>query len=143
MEYYDDKQFYPDVQDSLIPAKSAWRNATVEIDGHCFPSEALFEFAFTHLFLCKEIVLRLADLPSRCLRSCMRLPAMAACGKLDVSWITARGIQSTDVVQWLEHEAPPEETWSEPRQMILHERALIDSIDDLLIALKTVSQESS
>ncbi|KAH7711042.1 S-phase kinase-associated protein 1A [Aphelenchoides avenae] len=131
---------------ALLPVKWAWKNATVEAFVECFPSSAEFEFAFTELLLCKEIVLD-RERPSLLSWSplYMRLPAIVACNKLDISRLNLPGdrIQPTDVVEWLEHENPPERKWSEPRHLTLHEDGVTGGIDGLLTVLKTSFSASS
>ncbi|KAH7724049.1 hypothetical protein AAVH_08487 [Aphelenchoides avenae] len=114
--------YYSDVPDLsvLLHVKSAWKNATVETSMRCFPSEALFEFAFTHLLLCKKIILDVSAESFSWSRSWRRLPAIMACNTLVISGLNGNRIQPADVVKWLEHEASPEKKWSEPREMILN-----------------------
>lgn len=71
----------------------------------------------------------------------MRLPGIVACNKLDLGRLNLYGdrIHPTDVVEWLEHEAPPENEWSEPRQLILNEDGIVGGIGGLLTTLKAVS----
>ncbi|KAH7710818.1 hypothetical protein AAVH_21910 [Aphelenchoides avenae] len=139
--------YYAVIQDlsALLPVKWAWRNATVEAFVECFASGAAFEFAFGELLLCKEIVLKRECRSLSWSRAYMRLPAVVACNKLDISRLNLPGdrIQPTDVVAWLEHEVPPGRKWSEPRQLTFHEDGVTGGIDGLLTELKTSFSASS
>ncbi|KAH7704848.1 hypothetical protein AAVH_27962 [Aphelenchoides avenae] len=75
----------------------------------------------------------------------MRLPGIVACNKLDLGRLNLYGdrIHPTDVVEWLEHEAPPENEWSEPRQLILNEDGIVGGIGGLLTTLKAAFSTSS
>ncbi|KAH7711041.1 S-phase kinase-associated protein 1A [Aphelenchoides avenae] len=140
---------YADLVDlfALLPVKSVWKNATVEAFVQCFSSQAQFEVVFTRLFRCKEIILAEsqpfgASQPFISSPAFMRLSAIAACSRLDISGLSGAEIQPADVVEWLEHETPPDEKCSEPRQIILDEAQVNGRINGLLTALKTAFSES-
>lgn len=122
---------------ALLPATPAWKNATAEVSTDYFAPTALAEFVFTHLLLCKEIVLGLdGEGQSFTFAGAhMDLPAIVACNKLDLSLLGSHVPLRTACIEWLEHELPPEKTWSEPRQLTL--KTYLD--DSCLTALKTVS----
>ncbi|KAH7717346.1 Suppressor of kinetochore protein 1 [Aphelenchoides avenae] len=132
-----------DVEDlsALLPVKAVWKNATVKASMACFPSAALFEFVFTQLLLCKEIVFSREGQSLGLIWSSshMRLPAIVACNKLDISRLFRYEDRNdpADVVEWLEHEILPETKWSEPRQMIIDVGTITGGIDGQLTALKT------
>ncbi|KAH7717340.1 hypothetical protein AAVH_15203 [Aphelenchoides avenae] len=139
-----------DVQDlsPLLPVKSAWNNATATVEASmaCFPFSAVFEFAFTQLFMCKEIIVDRGHYSRiNSLRPHMRLPAIMSCNTLDISRLNLNGdlVLPADVVEWLEHEVAPENKWSEPREIILHEGGITGRIHELLTALKTAFLSSS
>ncbi|KAH7717354.1 Protein SKR-1 protein [Aphelenchoides avenae] len=127
---------------ALLPVKAAWKSATVKASMDFFLSRALFEFVFTQLLLCKEIILHGDERSFSWPGSYMRLPAIAACNKLDLRILYHYRIQPADIVEWLEHEAPPENKWSEPRQLVLYYCGIAIDIDELLIALKTAFSAS-
>ncbi|KAH7662612.1 hypothetical protein AAVH_43425 [Aphelenchoides avenae] len=129
----------------LLPVKAAWNNATIKASVDCFPSSAAFEFVFTQLLFCKEIVLTRKYNSFTWPLAFLRLPAVAAYNKLDVSGINLYGdlIPPADVVEWLEHEAPSEGKWSEPRQLILHDGGIDGGVEGLLTALKTAFSTST
>ena len=124
----------------LLPVKSAWKNATVEAPLRSFPSSEAFEFVFTQLFLCKEVILGGERRESfRWSRPHMRLPGIAECNKLDIGGLTNFENGPADVVEWLEHEVPPEKKCVEPRKMVLYEYGINGGIGRLIAALTTVS----
>lgn len=145
----DGGMYDADIQEisAVLRVKSVWKNATVHVFVNHFPSQAVFEFFFTELLLCKEIILRHAFF-----WSWLHLPAIAACRKLDLSELNYDDdeiepddeiesddeIEPDDVVEWLEREAPPEDEDSEPRTLALN-GSMHRGIDGLLPALKTVS----
>ncbi|KAH7710813.1 S-phase kinase-associated protein 1A [Aphelenchoides avenae] len=130
---------------SLLPVKSAWKNAAVEAFVECFASGAAFEFAFGELLLCNEIVLVRGYYSFPWSRRYIRLTGIAACSRLDIGRPNLYGdlIHPTDVVEWLEQEDPPEKKWSEPRQMILYEEGINGGIEGLLTSLKAAFLASS
>lgn len=71
----------------------------------------------------------------------MRLPAVVACNKLDISRLNLGGeaIHPADVVEWTQQEVPQDVKWSRSRQMVLKASEIIGGIDNLLTALKTVN----
>ncbi|KAH7718740.1 S-phase kinase-associated protein 1 [Aphelenchoides avenae] len=127
---------------ALLPVKSAWRNATVEVSMDSFLSSAPFEFVFTQLFLCKELILSAEHGSFTWSRPYMRLPGIAECNKLDICALTHAENQPDDVVEWLEREAPPEKQWSEPRQMVLHVGGISGGMRGLIVALRTAFSAS-
>lgn len=94
----------------LLPVKAAWKNATIKASVDCFPSSGAFEFLFTHLLLCKEIVLVREYYSLPWSRRYIRLAGIAACNRLDIGRPNLYGdlIHPNDVVEWLEQEDPPE-----------------------------------
>ncbi|KAH7717356.1 Suppressor of kinetochore protein 1 [Aphelenchoides avenae] len=129
---------------ALLPVKSAWKSATVKASMNFFLSRAPFEFVCTQLLLCKEIIILGDDRSFSWPGSYMRLPAIAACNKLDLRILYHYRIHPAGVVEWLEHEASPERKWSEPRQLILRQDFdFHGGIDGLLTALKTAFSASS
>ncbi|KAH7710815.1 hypothetical protein AAVH_21907 [Aphelenchoides avenae] len=129
----------------LLPVKAAWKNATIKASVDCFPSSAAFEFVFTQLLFCREIVLSRKYNSFTSPLAFLRLPAVAAYNKVDVSGINLYGdlIPPADVVEWLEHEDPPGKKCSEPRQMILHDGGIDGGIEGLLTALKAAFSTSA
>ncbi|KAH7696249.1 hypothetical protein AAVH_36684, partial [Aphelenchoides avenae] len=129
----------------LLPVKSCWKDATIQV---CYAYGALYGFAFTRLLLCKEIVLgRERGESVAWSRAYMRLPGIAACNKLNVGSLNylygGDRIHPPDVVEWLEHEVPAQK-WSEPRELVIDDRAIDDGdIEGLITALKTAFSESS
>ncbi|KAH7725114.1 Protein SKR-2 [Aphelenchoides avenae] len=131
---------------SLLPVRSTWKNAAAYVSASGFEYKASLEFALTQLLLCKKIILRHemgVSFGWSNAYAYMHLPAIAECNVLDVSGTKIRRIQPGDLVQWLEHDVPPEKKCSEPRQMILHEDRIIRGIEGLVTALKTAFLTSS
>ncbi|KAH7725087.1 S-phase kinase-associated protein 1 [Aphelenchoides avenae] len=131
-----------DVEDlsTLLPVKSTWKNATAYVAMNGFVHKASLEFALTQLLLCEKITLRHGmGYNSRWspTYAYMHLPAIAECNVLDVSEMKVQDIQPDAVVEWLEHDVPPEKKCSEPRQVILDANRIIGGIEELLTALKT------
>lgn len=125
----------------MLPVRSTWKNAAAYVSASGFEYKASLEFALTQLLLCKKIILRHemgVSFGWSNAYAYMHLPAIAECNVLDVSGTKIRRIQPGDLVQWLEHDVPPEKKCSEPRQMILHEDRIIRGIEGLVTALKTV-----
>ncbi|KAH7695765.1 hypothetical protein AAVH_37171, partial [Aphelenchoides avenae] len=138
-ERYADEIFY-----SLLPSKSAWKNACVIASPRNFSSKKMLKFAFTELLFCKEVVLQQPK-PARFIPdSLLQLPAILHCNSLNIGnlpgfrfelgrmWFS---LKASDVVAWLEHERPME--WSgDPKHLVIAGYAISGGFEKLVNALK-------
>ncbi|KAH7710804.1 S-phase kinase-associated protein 1A [Aphelenchoides avenae] len=132
-------EFFDEPLHELLPAKTAWKNATIYAFPSTFNSEETFMFAFSELLLCKKI--RFAEdgaSVSAVPRSFLRLPAMAQCNELDISnlWLLLNSIEVHDIVEWLERDDRKKR--DEPSRLTIARHAIDGGPHELIEALKKV-----
>lgn len=118
---------------SLIPLKHKWKNATVDVPLYCFSSKASFEYAFTELFMCKEI--RMEGEARFNPHPLMRLASILQCSKLNLVKLDHL-VAVNDVLEWVERENPKQ--WDEPTCLEVRSDRLVGGHAGLLDTLKKV-----
>lgn len=119
---------------SLSPLKHKWNNATVIVSMYRFTSKASFEYAFTELFMCKELHVEGQALFDP--QPFMLLPSVLQCSKLKIAKLDHL-VAVNDVVEWLEREKP--EHWDEPMYLEVNSDRVNGGFASLMDALKNVS----
>lgn len=119
---------------SMGPLKRKWENARISLPLHCFLSKVDFEFAFTEVFLCKEI--RLTSEARFDPQPLMRLHALLQCSKLNIRKLE-HSVTVNDIVEWVEREKPKQ--WDDPLYLEVHSDRVIGGFVGLVDALRKVS----
>ena len=115
--------------------------AIVDLSLHAFSSKAIFEFAFKKLLLCKGFFIAGDDPEGWISADFMRLPAVLGCNYLYMSHFAegrSRYLEVPDIVEWL-HRDDSKQYGGEQRRLDISAHQLVEGVDALLEAVKTVS----
>ncbi|KAH7702909.1 S-phase kinase-associated protein 1A [Aphelenchoides avenae] len=116
-----------------VPLKRAWKDATFDAFLRCFSSDEQFRFAFTEVFMCKEVRLIAFQEASFLPQPFLRLPGIWQCSVLEIGY-GIRGQQASDIREWLEGGAP--------KQLVIRNGAIAGGFERLVDALKTTFLEA-
>lgn len=128
------QNFDENVFNVLLPHKDAWRDAEVVTPSY-FVSPSIFERAFSELFSCTAMYVD-SYVHDQLSQPFVLLPAVRECTSLTIAGNPTSPITVAEIVEWLNLEARSKEPkWYETRG----NDDFVDSVDDLLQHLKTVS----
>ncbi|KAH7664863.1 hypothetical protein AAVH_43379, partial [Aphelenchoides avenae] len=144
LQFNTERATSDDLLRSLLPLKSVWKNADVEVSPRSFSSPEMMEFAFTELLFCKEIDLKTTMLGAFVSSRFLRYPAVQRCNRLALGLlingdfeccVRPKPLDVSDVLEWLERE-PPAQWGGEPRQLQITSDQINDDVEGLIDAVK-------